>query len=107
MKQSPFMIAVAVACGLLLVIGVLLVVLGGTTLAASKEPILNAETEMQSANLRGEYISPIDADAARNIAKIQSQQRKDTGSKLVGSGIVFMIPALLLGLIRSRHMAQK
>ena len=96
---SPLSIAISVICGMLCVIGLLLIILGGYTYSKRNEPIYTMNDDLHNRSLTGEYVSPIEVDANRKTAQIETAGLRQEAFKLIAVGGAFCVPVVLLAAV--------
>jgi hypothetical protein len=95
-SASPLSIAASVICGILCVIGILLIIIGGIEYSRRKDPIYNMNTILHAQAIGGNYIGPGETEADHQIAQIQSKGVEEQSIKIMASGGAFCLPMVLL-----------
>ena len=93
---SPLSIAVSVICGMLCVIGLLLIILGSYTYSKRNEPIYTMNDDLHNRSTAGEGVLPIEVDADKKMAQIETAGLRQEAFKLIAVGGAFCVPVILL-----------
>jgi hypothetical protein len=100
---SPVSIAASVICGILCVIGILLIVGGGIAFTHRRDPITAMNDDIQNTSIRGGYVSPYEADGERKIARLESAGYTEQSIKVMAAGGVFCLPMILFAASNTRR----
>ncbi len=99
MKTSPLAIAAAVICGILFVIGILLLVVGGIAFSRRDAAIGDMRAQINDRDISGEGVSPTEQSGDMDIARTQAAAAKQQAVDLLVAGGLFLLPMGVFGAV--------
>lgn len=102
-RTTPLTVALAVVCGLLFVIGLLVAGVGGYGYAHRNAPLAAERGDMDDRNTRGEFISSFEYAGNMKIAALEAEHLRAQSVKAIGLGVLFMLPLLAFGVLSANR----